>query len=299
MFGYIIPDKPELKIKEFELFRAYYCGLCKSMGRSFGLLSRFALNYDSTFLGLLLSSLHKEEPVLKREGCIANPVKKKFIVKNSSHLDYAADINVLLTYYKLIDNIRDEGSPAAYMAKMVFVSGYKRAASNNPLIDNVIKASIAAQLELENRKCSSVDEAAEPSANMMKHIIRSGYRGNDKSILRILEWTGYNLGRWIYIIDAYDDLEKDIKSASYNSLALQYGFSGGDVRAFKANIREDVRISLIQSLSQASGSLKLLELNNRGIIDNIMYEGLYKKTEMILNGCNNDKRSWIYRAESL
>jgi len=299
MFGYIMPDKRELKIKEFELFRAYYCGLCKSMGRSFGGFSRLALNYDSAFLGLLLSSLHREEPHLIREGCIANPFKKKWIVRNSSSVDYAADINVLLTYYKMKDNVNDEGSTLSYLGGLAFRGGYKQAAGRNPLLDNVIKTSLASQHELERRKCASIDEAAEPFANMMRHIIRAGCRSGDKKVIRILDWLGYNLGKWIYMIDAYDDIEKDAKSGSYNALLLQYHFDGEDIKLFKERIREDVREGVIQALSQAADSMELLELSNKGIIDNIIYEGLFKKTEEILNCCTIRKRSWRERAESI
>ena len=167
MFGYIKPSVQELKIKEYELFRGYYCGLCKSMGRSFGVLSRFALNYDSVFLGLLLASVHGEKPVLKKESCIANPVKRKWIVKESPGIDFAADINVLLTYYKLKDDIRDEGGWLPTFLKLVFHKGYKRAALTNKDIDRIIASSVSSQISLEKKGCSSTDEAAEPFANMM------------------------------------------------------------------------------------------------------------------------------------
>lgn len=108
MFGYVTPDKPELKIKEFELFRAYYCGLCKTMGRSSGILSRFALNYDSVFLALILSSLCRENVRIEKEICFANPVKKKYVARESKSLEYAADINIMLMYYKFKDNWADE-----------------------------------------------------------------------------------------------------------------------------------------------------------------------------------------------
>lgn len=120
MFGYIRPSVKELKVKEYELFRGYYCGLCKSMGRSFGVFSRFALNYDAVFLGLLMASVHDEMPALKRENCIANPLKRKWIVKESPAIDFAADINVLLTYYKLKDDIRDEGGWLPSLAQLLF-----------------------------------------------------------------------------------------------------------------------------------------------------------------------------------
>ena len=299
MFGYIMPDKPELKIKEYELFRGYYCGLCKSMGRSFGIFSRFALNYDSVFLGLLLASVHNEEPVFNKESCIANPVKRKWIVKESRSIDFAADINVLLTYYKLRDNIRDEGGWLPKLAQLAFHGGYKKAASRNKKLDNIIADSISSQVLLEEKKCCSIDEAAEPFANMMRQLLAAGYRGDDKSVSRILEWIGYNLGKWIYIIDAFDDMERDIKSGSYNSLLMQYKHENQDIKAFKSDIAEGVRVNLLQALSQTTGSLELLKLKNKGIINNIAYEGLYGKTERVLGCIINEKRSCVGDEESI
>lgn len=299
MFGYIMPDKPELKIKDFEMFRGYYCGLCKSMGRSFGTISRFALNYDSVFLGLLLSSVHNEVPVLKRETCISNPVKKKWIVKDSSHVDFAADINVLLTYYKLKDNIRDEGGLLPRLAQMSFLRGYKSAAARNRRLDEIIDASINAQVQLEEQNCSSMDKAAEPFADMLGKLLAAGYKGEDESIPRILGWIGYNLGKWVYLIDAFDDMEKDISSKSYNPLLVQYEYKDGDIKAFKKTIEEEVRTNLLQSLSQTTGSVELLNLSNKDIINNIIYEGLYRKTESILSGNTREKRSCIRDEKSI
>lgn len=299
MFGYIIPEKPELKIKEYELFRGYYCGLCKSMGRSFGTLSRFALNYDSVFLGLLLSSVHNEVPVLKKESCIANPVKRKWIVKNSSAIDFAADINVLLTYYKLKDNIRDEGGLLPRLGQMAFRKGYERASSKNKQLDEIIAGSISAQVKLEEQKCSSMDEAAEPFAKLLGQLLAAGYRGEDKSVPRILDWAGYNLGKWIYLIDAFDDIEKDIKSGSYNPLLSQYKYAAQDIQTFKAGISEEVRVNLLQALSQATGAIELLKLGNKGIIDNILYEGLYGKTEKVLSCITSEKRSCASNEKSI
>lgn len=299
MFGYIMPEKPELKIKEFEMFRGYYCGLCKSMGKRIGTLSRLALNYDSVFLGLLLSSVHNEVPVLKKEGCFANPLKKKWIVKDSIYIDYAADINTLLTYYKLKDNIRDEGGLVPRLARLAFHNGYKSTVARNGKLEEIIAGSIASQLKLEEQNCASMDEAAEPFADMLRKLLEAGYMGEDGSKARILGWIGYNLGKWVYLIDAYDDIEKDILEKSYNPLLSQYKYNGGEVKAFKTSIAEAVRSNLLQALSQATGSVELLPLNNKGIIDNIIYEGLYGKTERILCGNTREKRSCIRDEKSI
>ena len=116
---------------------------------------------------------------------------------------------------------------------------------------------------------------------------------------RILGWIGYNLGKWIYIIDAFDDMERDIKSGSYNPLLRQYKYENQDIKDFKASIAEEVKVGLLQALSQATGSLELLKLDNKGIISNIAYEGLYGKTERVLNCIAGEKRSCVRDEESI
>lgn len=121
---------------------------------------------------------------------------------------------------------------------------------------------------------------------MMKELISDGYYEDDGNNKRILGWLGYNIGKWVYIIDAYDDLEKDIKNKCYNSLVLQFAYDGQDINEFRASISSEVKSCLTHTMWQASNALELLRLDNKGIIDNIVYEGMYKKMESIL-----DKRS--------
>lgn len=290
MFGYITPEKQELKMKEYELFRAYYCGVCKAMGRSFGFLSRFALNYEAVFLGILLAAVNKEKPTLKKEVCIANPLKKKWVVKNNRYVDFAADINVILTYYKLIDNWKDEKNVSSLGAKLLLYRGYKRAACRNPKTDTAIKASLEKLSKLEKDKCSKVDAAAEPFAEMIKEILLVGSQDCDKDTIRAMEWLGYNIGKWIYTIDAYDDIEKDIKSGSYNPLLLQYKHKNQSAEEFKKSIKPDIERDLIYTLGQSASSIELLDMYHKGIIENIIYLGMNSKTSNILcNKCTQPK----------
>lgn len=282
MFGYIMPDKAELKMKEYELFRAYYCGVCKSMGRSFGPISRFALSYEAVFLGLLLSAVNKEKSDLNREACIANPFKKKWVVKNNKYVDLAADINVILTYYKLIDNWKDERHIPSYGATLLFKSGYKKASKGNSVIDSAIVSALEKQSKLELEKCRSIDKAAEPTAEMIRDILLIGCKDSDVSVQRAMEWLGYNIGKWIYTIDAYDDIEKDIKNDSYNPLLLQYNYNGQSIEEFKNKVKPDIERDLIFTLSQAANTIELLDMNQRGIIENIVYMGMNSKTNNIL-----------------
>ncbi len=290
MFGYVMPDKPEMKIKEFELFRAYYCGVCKSMGRNFGVLSRFALNYDSVFLGLFLSSVNKRKAVIRKEACFANPFKKKFIARDNKYIDYAADINVILTYYKLRDNWDDEKNIPSLLGSGAFSRGYKKAKKRNPDIEAAIGKSIKELSDLEKQKCCSMDKAAEPFALMMADILSSGYEGAKKSVKDSLSWAGYNMGKWIYLIDAYDDIKKDAKSNSYNPLILQFDYKPEqDIEEFKTSIKEHVSFNLIHTMSQVANTVELLDIDNKGIIENIAYLGMYKKTEQIMHNCIDNK----------
>ncbi len=284
MFGYIMPEKQELKIKEYEMFRAYYCGVCKSMGRSFGFMSRFALNYEAVFLGLLLAAVNKEKPTLRKEACIANPLKKKWVVKNNKYVDFAADINVILTYYKLNDNWNDERNVISLGAKFMLNGGYKKASSRNPKTDIAIKTSLEKLSKLEKDKCCSIDEAAEPFAEMIREILLVGSQDCNKDTARAMGWLGYNIGKWVYTIDAYDDIEKDMKSGSYNPLLLQYKHKNDSAEEFKISIRADIERDLLYTLSQSAGSIELLEMYHKGIIENIVYLGMNSKTNKIL--CN-------------
>lgn len=293
MFGYITPHKGEMKVKEYELFKAYYCGVCKSMGRRFGPFCRLALNYDSVFMGLFLSSINKESISVERESCIANPLKKKWIVKKSKSVDFSADINILLSYHKLLDDWLDEKKLSSKLLQLLLALGYGKAAKDNKDADHIIRHSISNLSKLEKEGCSSMDEAAEPTADMLRQIATLGCNEEKKSARKAVEWAAYNFGKWIYIIDAYDDMERDALKGCYNPLLLQFSYNGQDMEDFKLSIKEEVKFNLIQALAQAASALELLDIHNKGIIDNILYSGMYKKTEIILEGrsCKKDEKS--------
>lgn len=289
MFGYITPDKGEMRVKEYELFRAYYCGVCKSMGRRFGPFCRLALNYDSVFLGLFLSSINKESISVEREGCVANPLKKKWIVKSSKSIDFSADINILLTYHKLLDDWLDEKKLSSRVLQLLLAFGYNKAAKDNKEAENIIRESIKNLSGLEKERCPSMDKAAEPSADMLRQIAALGYNGEKESVNNAVKWAAYNFGKWIYIIDAYDDIKRDVLKGCYNPLLLQFNYDGQGIEDFRLSIKEEVKFNLIQSLAQAASAVELLDVQNKGIIANILYSGMYKKTEIILEGRSGKK----------
>ena len=289
MFGYIVPEKPEMKIKEYELFRAYYCGVCKSIGKRHGQLERLTLNYDSAFLAVLLSAVTGELAKVKIMRCIAHPIIKRHIIRDNSIIDYASDINILLAYYNLEDKRRD-GSvliPTAAIMLMGRSFGKLKKKYANKCI--IIEKRLDDLVQLEKAKCASMDMAAEPFAKLMEEVTAHeqfcGSEKNEKS----LRWIGYNLGKWIYLLDAYDDLEKDIKGKNYNPLIYQYKYDNKLINEFKKEIRDMVEFNLTYSLNEIARGFELLDAKaNRGILENIIYMGMLRKTEKILGigSCN-------------
>ncbi|MCX7923940.1 MAG: DUF5685 family protein [Clostridia bacterium] len=283
MFGYILPEKPELKIREFEIFRAYYCGVCKSIAKRHGNILRMTLNYDSTFLALLLSSMLDDKVSIKKERCIAHPTKKSFVIRNNDLIDYASDMNVILAYYNLEDNWRDEKSVLSAAAMLLFKTSYKKLHKKYFEKCDIIEKRLQELSKIEREKCSSMDKAAEPFAKLMEEITADKCFCKDSKTEEIMRWIGYNIGKWIYIIDAYDDIEKDIKKKAYNPFIYQYNYLGEDVDSFKSRIKDKVEFNLTQTLSQIARSFELLNIkNNSGILENIIYMGMLKKTEQIL-----------------
>ncbi len=206
MFGYVTPCKMELKIKEYEKFRAYYCGLCKTIKKDYGELPRITINYDMTFLGILLDSLEDNKNIFIKEHCIIHPIKKKVIITNNEALKYAAFFNVALSYYKLLDNVEDDNSIKSNISSKFLKNTIHK---NNDLyekhihtVDNSLKNLYICEKNYENK---SIDEISHHFAHLTGYIL-SSYK--NFSFKDSLYWLGYNLGKWIYIIDAFDDLEK-------------------------------------------------------------------------------------------
>jgi len=283
MFGYILPEKPEMKIKDYELFRAYYCGVCKSIAKRYGQLERFTLNYDSAFLAILVSSVAGLTPSARKERCIAHPLKKRHVIVSNEIIDYASDINVLLAYYNLEDNRRDEGSILSGTAAALLKRAYKRIKRKYPDKCAIIENRLAELHRLEKERCSSMDRAAEPFAKLMEEVTAYEPLCVDEKYGKILRWTGYNLGKWIYILDAFDDLEKDARKCSYNPLIYQYDYKDEGIDNFRKRIRERVEFNLTYSLNQIAGAYELLGAKaNNGILENIIYIGMLRKTEKIL-----------------
>lgn len=278
MFGYVKACKPELKIKEYETYKAVYCSLCKKLGKSYGVLSRFTLSYDFTFLALLNMSLQDGCDGFERKRCAFNPLKKCNYCKNFDAIDMPAAAAMIMLYYKILDNITDEKGVKKigyWCLKPIFSRAYKKAAKKYPNIETAVVEYISAQSALEKANCAFLDEAADPTAKVMEKIL--SLCSEDEMQKRVLARLGYCLGRYIYLLDAAVDLSHDIRSGSYNVLK----------NICDTDIRDHIKQQLYFCVNEAARAFELLDIKKyKSILGNIIYLGL---EETFLKELNNER----------
>ena len=269
MFGYVIPDKSELKIKHFNLYRAFYCGVCKAIGERYGQLPRVALNYDLAFFALLFSGMTGEYE--REQGRCAVKGFRKYGYVTGRYVDMAADLNVALAYCKLRDNVEDEGDIRSRTGRILLKRAYKKSMSYIPGIAEETDVMFARQVELEKLECWSPDIAAEPFAEYMMFLAKTAMKdtGDDEGVLDMCNM----LGRWIYTIDAADDYEDDIRSNSYNV----FRFSDGGIG--KA---EQILFLLLNRMYDSYRRIVFKDDDIRIICENIVLAGLMKKTDEVI-----------------
>lgn len=276
MFGYVVPLKNELKVKELAQYQAYYCGICTILGSRFGEAAKLTLNYDSTFMALLLSGLNDKEPISYiQKTCIYKPFKKKRpIVQESESLRFAADLNAALALYKFRDDWQDERKASALIGKSMLYRAEKRISAERPNLIASIRGGISELSLLENSKCNELDAPADCFARMMREAVREAPLSNEKVRPALLSLF-YHLGRWIYLMDAWEDREHDRVKNSYNVFNVT---GAGEGRAsFLMNC----------SINEAIQAYELLDIAiNREIVDNILYIGCGAKTQHAMGGQN-------------
>ena len=211
MFGYVLINKPELKIREFEKYRSYYCGLCHALNDEYGYTGRLTLNYDMTFLVMLLSDLYDEEDKTEYARCMLHPAHKHCSRRNEI-TDYCADMCILLTYYKCADDWNDEKK----LSKKIWAGSLKRKcrriAEKYPEKAEMVKSKLFLLAELEGEEVTHIDKTARVFGELMAAI----FAYKDDEWKNDLYKVGFYLGKYVYLLDAYEDIEEDMKSGSYN-----------------------------------------------------------------------------------
>lgn len=280
MFGYVKTNKPEMKIKEYEAYRGLYCSLCKAMGKHFGVLSRLTLSYDVTFLVLSRLSFSGTVPCFEGGRCPFNPTKKCNYCNNTDEeLRYAAAISMMLFYFKVKDNISDGSFFKRLMMYLILpwaTLKYKKAQAVYGEIADIIAENMSAQKTAEEKNSDSPDEAAHPSADALGRIMAYNMNDSDGNIYRF----GYGVGKWVYLTDALDDIEKDIKSGSYNVFVNKYGLRAGDSA-------KDIKAAVTGTMNMCGGvfSEAYNKIENKTMIpimENIIFDGMYGVLDNIL-----------------
>lgn len=268
MFGYVKPYNPELRVRELEEYKAVYCGLCKQLGRSFGVFARFTLSYDFAFLAMLKTALGSEIcPETERCACIAHPFCKRIRVRENAAMQMAARAAMISVYYKLLDDREDEGFFRRIGAVLLlpFAKRARRKAlafADGAAADEAAAKMSAAQAQLEAEKCQIPDAAAEPTANFLAAVLKNCAATAEQAA--VLERFGYLLGRYVYLCDALDDLEDDRRRGRYNPFL----YAGGEAAIAAKN-------ALFLTTAELSDDFDLLELHRyEGILENIIRIGL-------------------------
>ena len=278
MFGYVRINKMDLTFREYEHYKAYYCGLCKYLKRNHTELSRMTINYDITFLIVLLSSIYQPSAQVFHEKCIVDPVKKKKHIINEI-TDYAASMNILLAYYKLEDDVNDEGDIKSRLVRRAYKKSFKTAYDKYPQKADFIKACLGELRSLEEDQSTSIDQTSNCFARLLEEI----FDYKDDEYRNRLRKVGFNIGKYIYIMDAYEDLDQDIEKGRYNPFS-----------SYKDD-REGLKVKVDKLIGMTLARLEEAILNldikvNKSIIDNIIYSGVYLRYKSLINGADKKKQ---------
>lgn len=277
MFGYVQIRKPELKIKDYEIYHGYYCGLCSCLKEQYGFLGQATLTYDMTFLVLLLSSLYDAAPNKKEERCIVHPGKKHMILKNEI-TEYAAHLNILLSYYHFKDDKEDEKSKKAAVLMQLYRRKKKKASLYYQDKEDTIQKSLTRLSRLEKSNKATLMELADCFGDLMACL----FSYKEDVFQSDLKQLGFHLGRFIYIMDAYDDREKDEKKGCFNPL-----LSWRRVEDYENRIEN----LLLDEMADAAAAFEKLPcVSYADILRNILYAGVWNRYDMIRKELEETKR---------
>lgn len=300
MFGYMYPFKPDLKIKHYTTFKSYYCSLCHEIKKNYGNIPRVSINFDITFISILLDSFSSKPHTVIKKTCIIHPIEKKLIVQNNKSINYASHINTILTHNKILDDINDENNLFSKLIFPVANCYVKKMPKQFDEIKKIIDENLHNLKKLENSdEILSIDEYAHPFSNLTKEILNFYGKINnfDETSLHHLGILGYNLGKWIYIVDAFDDIEKDFRKNLFNPIIRsesKISLNENNILQFKRDIKQKYFSLLTYVNFKCLENFKELSVTkNYELIENILQMGMPLKVDKIVNHfeCSNKKGS--------
>lgn len=268
MFGYVTIYEPELKVKDLKKYKAYYCGLCRMLKEKYGFMGQMTLTYDMTFAVILLSSLYENASEAERHRCKVHPIKKQMMLRNEI-TDYAAAMNVLLAYYHMEDDWQDDRKVTSLMTKSMIHGKVRRIIEEYPRQSRAIRSALEELSSCEKEECTDIDRTAGCFGRLMEELFV--YREDIWE--RNLRKMGFFLGKFIYIMDAYEDLPEDLKKGRYNPLRDMYG--KGD---YEGRMNQILCMMIAESTAEFERLPCLLDVD---ILRNILYDGVWNRYNKI------------------
>lgn len=278
MFGYIKPQKPELLVREFEQYKGVYCSLCRQLGDSYGFMARMTLSYDCTFVAMLMMAKSDRCCGFEQKRCVMNPFKKCTFSKGEQpELAFASALSVIMTYYKVKDDLQDPGLLSKIRAVLFLpfaARAHRKASRQFPSLEQVVADAMQMQGQTEQQQNSSLDACAEPTAKMLSGVF-SLLAEPDTAEFRILQQFGYFLGRWVYLMDAADDILKDLEKHAFNPFIRDYELTLQSTPQQLKQSAERCNEVLNMTVAQVIAAFQLLEFEQFGpILQNIVCMGL-------------------------
>lgn len=262
MFGYVCANTEALSKDEMKIYRGLYCGLCRTLKERYGNLSRMMLTYDMTFLILVLSSIYNSEDQYGDERCMVHPLKKHCFIENEI-TSYAADMSIALIYNKFMDDWKDDKKLSSKLGAYVTKKEYFSICKKYPRQCKQIEKCLNDLNEVEKRGIT----AADIPANIFGKLLGEIFIYKEDAYAPKLRTFGEALGRFIYIMDAWDDLKEDIKKERYNPLT---SISSGNIKPI-----------LTMILSECAEELFSLPIEkNKNIMKNVIYSGVWMRYSM-------------------
>ena len=280
MYGYIRPLKSELKVREYESFKSVYCGLCHTLRERYGLAARFVVNFDFTYMAMLLSSADK--PCLRYRRCVASPFRRRCCHCQDTALEAASDYSVILAWYKLQDSLHDDGLWKRLRSRLCLLflrRAYRRAARQARAFDECVRSNLDRLSALERGGTDSLDAAADCFASILRSVAGTE---EEAPRTRILSQIFYHTGRIVYILDAADDLPEDLRSGNYNPLVPRFHLTSGQL---PDSVKQELDATLCLSENALRASFALLpESPWTSILKNIIGEGIPWVKALVLQG---------------
>lgn len=278
MFGYVVVNKPELKIREYNEYREYYCGLCHVLSQKHGLKSSLCLNYDYTFLLILLSGLYEPEEKREEKRCFVHLMKKQNI-RSNKFSEYVADMGIVLARLKCMDDWEDEHNFVKKTYGKVLKKNYDSIRNKYPVKVEIIEQCLMNIYRAEQENEKNIDVISGYFGKAFEEIC-AVYGDEWESRLRRM---GFYLGKFIYILDAYDDVEKDIKDGNYNPFKEKYKEEGFD---------DYVHQILTLNAAECAREFETLPIINEvEVLRNILYSGIWTQYTNARNRRNVDEKS--------